>query len=200
MEDAGGSNHKGMKLARRIRTARVLGGWHALELSVNQWFALVGSILILFTMFLIVADIAARYVLSRPIPGTIEISEVALAMVIYGSVAYSQIVSGHVRMTLLYSRLPPRLQKWCDVLTQPIMVTVLIPWMWKSISFAFVAWQAREVTMGMVDIPVWIPKAFVAVGLLLLLLNCLARLFSDMAPVGKLVWMRLSRLVRIGTG
>ena len=56
-----------------------------------------------------IVDVAGRYLLSRPLPGATEITELLLAATVFVGLAAVCLDDGHVTVDLLTSRLPPRL-------------------------------------------------------------------------------------------
>ena len=68
----------------------------------------VGMFLIIPMMLLTAGDVLVRAVWGRHIPGTVELSSYMLAVFILLGVAYTHQVKGHVRVSMLVSRLPER--------------------------------------------------------------------------------------------
>jgi TRAP-type mannitol/chloroaromatic compound transport system permease small subunit len=76
-----------------------------------------GMILLIPMMLLTSADVMGRAVWSRPIYGTVELSSYMLAIFILLGVAYTHQVKGHVRVSMLLSRVPRRAGLVLDVIT-----------------------------------------------------------------------------------
>jgi TRAP-type C4-dicarboxylate transport system permease small subunit len=71
--------------------------------------------LILPLMLFTTADVIGRAAWARPIPGIVELSSYALDVFILLGLAYTQQVKGHVRVSMLTSRMPPRAQVICEI-------------------------------------------------------------------------------------
>jgi TRAP-type C4-dicarboxylate transport system permease small subunit len=133
-----------------------------------------GMILLVPMMLLTSADVVGRAVWSRPIYGTVELSSYLLAIFILLGVAYTHQVKGHVRVTMLLSRLPERAALALDVIT--ILLSLVI--------VALLAWQGWVVGMeeravsDMLRVPQRPFKLLVAVAAFFLWLELLIDLFS----------------------
>ena len=68
----------------------------------------VGMFLLIPMMLLTTGDVLVRAVWGRHIPGTVELSSYMLAVFILLGIAYTHQVKGHVRVSMLVSRLPER--------------------------------------------------------------------------------------------
>ena len=101
------------------------GGW-ALGLNgtiifwiqrVNRSVCYAGMLLIVPLMLLTSADVIGRAALARPIPGIVELSSYMLDVFILLGLAYTQQVKGHVRVSMLTSRLPQRAQQSLEIVS-----------------------------------------------------------------------------------
>ena len=102
---------------------------------LNFYVCSVGMCLLIPMMLLTSCDVIVRATLARTITGTVELSEYMLAVFILLGLAYTQQVKGHVRVTFLISRLPPRVQPVVEIVT--ILLSLFI--------IAVLAWQGWEV-------------------------------------------------------
>ena len=140
----------------------------------------VGMFLLIPMMLLTACDVIVRASLARPITGTVELSEYMLVVFILLGLAYTQQVKGHVRVSFLVSRLPPRAQQVVEIVT--IFLSVFI--------ISILAWQGWKVGIeertvsDMLRIPQFPFRVLVAVAASCL---CLELLIDLVASVGKLV-------------
>ena len=104
---------------------------------INFYLCLVGMFLLIPMMLLTAGDVIGRAVWARPIPGAVELSSYMLAVFILLGVAYTHQVKGHVRVTMLVSRLPERAGLIMDVMT--ILLSLFI--------LSILAWQGWVVGM-----------------------------------------------------
>ena len=100
----------------------------------------------------------------KPFPAALEITEALLPITIVFALAYHELHSGHVRITLLSSRFSLRQQAISDIVAQTSAFIIFIIFGWLSFDYALVAWTLKETTWGLVAIPLWIPKLAITVG------------------------------------
>ena len=68
-------------------------------------------------MVLTAGDVTLRYVFNRPIVGSLDLTEYMMAIVVSFGLAYCAFLKGHVRVDLVVSYLPQRVQAVIDSLT-----------------------------------------------------------------------------------
>jgi TRAP-type C4-dicarboxylate transport system permease small subunit len=73
---------------------------------VNRFIAGVGACLLIPLMIITAGDVVGRDGFSRPIPGTVELSQYLLAVFVLLGLAYAQQVKAHVSVSIITSRLP----------------------------------------------------------------------------------------------
>jgi len=97
---------------------------------INRWICYAGMFLILPLMLLTTVDVIGRAAWDRPIPGIVELSSYALDVFILLGLAYTQQVKGHVRVSMLASRMPPRVQIFFEILVTflSLFIIVLLAW------------------------------------------------------------------------
>jgi TRAP-type C4-dicarboxylate transport system permease small subunit len=97
---------------------------------INRWICYGGMLLILPLMLLTSADVIGRAAWARPIPGIVELSSYMLDIFILLGLAYTQQVKGHVRVSMLTSRLPPRAQAFLEIAVTllSLFIMALLAW------------------------------------------------------------------------
>jgi TRAP-type C4-dicarboxylate transport system permease small subunit len=87
-------------LARRPEEGGLLGAIHRL----NRWmhYAAAG-VLVVLTM-ITVANILGRALFNRPVPGTIELTEMLMVLIVYMGFGYAEHQGDHISVDLLYER------------------------------------------------------------------------------------------------
>lgn len=142
---------------------------------LNYYISVVGMSLLVPLMLLTTGDVIGRKFFSKTIPGTFEISEYILAAFILLGAAYTQQVKGHVGVDFLTSRLSPRVQALCQIVTTALCLFII----------AIVIWQGflegiRERTVSdLLRIPQSPFRLLVAVGGFLLWLELLIDLIHS---------------------
>ena len=97
---------------------------------LNRWICYAGMFLILPLMLFTTADVIGRAAWDRPIPGIVELSSYALDVFILLGLAYTQQVKGHVRVSMLTSRMPPRAQILIEIIVTclSLFIIALLAW------------------------------------------------------------------------
>ena len=139
-----------------------------------------GMFLLIPMMLLTAGDVIGRVIWARPIPGAVELSSYMLAVFILMGVAYTHQVKGHVRVTMLVSRLPEQTQSILDIII--ILLSLFI--------ISILAWQGwmvgieERTVSDMLRIPQLPFRLLVSIAALFL---CLELLIDLTVSVGKLM-------------
>ena len=91
-----------------------------------------GMFLLIPMMLLTTGDVIGRAVWARPIPGTVELSSYMLAVFILLGVAYTHQVKGHVRVSMLVSRLPKGAELALDLFTTLLSLFIIAVLGWQG--------------------------------------------------------------------
>ena len=139
-----------------------------------------GMFLLIPMMLLTTVDVIGRAVWMRPIPGAVELSSYMLNVFILLGVAYTHQAKGHVRVSMLISRLPEQAETILDIIATLLSLFIL----------AILAWQGwvvgiEEMSVSdMLRIPQMPFRLLVSLAGLFL---CLELLIDLSASVGKFV-------------
>jgi TRAP-type C4-dicarboxylate transport system permease small subunit len=110
-----------------------------------------GMFLLLPMMLLTTADVFGRALWSRPIPGTVELSSYMLAVFVLLGVAYTHQVKGHVRVSILITRIPERAKTVLDVITTLMSLGIIFLLAWQGWAVAV----EEQTVSDMLRIPQW---------------------------------------------
>jgi len=143
-------------------------------------------------MFLINADILGRYLFLRPVPGTLELSEIFLCIMIYLPLAYLGMRGEHIRIEILYSRLPAKLRSGFDFLIKVLGFFFFAIMTRQTFLDGLHSYLIKQSTWGILPIKVWIPKLFIIVGCLSFSLHFFGSLFGDLLNLFHVKPKRLS--------
>jgi len=97
--------------------------------------AQIGQVALAAVMFLIVANVLMR-IPWKPVPGTVELTEILGAVLLTMGVAYCQIVKGHIFVSVLVERFSPRVQGIIDAFTAIIALFFSSALAWETVVFA----------------------------------------------------------------
>jgi TRAP-type C4-dicarboxylate transport system permease small subunit len=97
---------------------------------VSKIMSRIASVTLVLMMLLTVTDVFLRKVFSHSILGTVEVTEFLLVIVIFFTLADTEILNGHVKVDLVMSRFGVRAQAVVDMITQFIcfLLCVIITW------------------------------------------------------------------------
>jgi TRAP-type C4-dicarboxylate transport system permease small subunit len=147
-----------------------------------------GYFILFILMFLTVGDIIGRKLAGtvsfmNPIPGTFEMTEYALIVIVFASIGYTQLRGEHISIDVITSHLPKRAQAILDC----------IMYLASAAMFALVAWQsfvyagrlhAGHNVSAVLSIPQYPFAIIVAIGSII---YCLAVLVSFLVNLAKAV-------------
>ncbi len=134
-----------------------------------------GVSLLLVMAFLITADVFMRYVFNRPIPGSLEITEFMLAVLVFLGLAYAQAQRAHVGVDLVVQKLPPRLAAGVDSAVTLLAILIYAFIVWKSYGNAAQALRTG-LESDILGIPHFPFRFLVPIGATLLCLELLVTL------------------------
>lgn len=141
---------------------------------------LVGGLGMLFSMFLGVADIVGTQVLLIPVPGPRELTESTMVLIVFGALAYAQIRRAHIRVELLYLKMPPRGRAVMDVITDLAAIAFFGLILSEAISEAQYSYQIKEATTGLIRFPLWPARFTLVAGCSLMILQLCLHLIQDL--------------------
>jgi TRAP-type transport system small permease protein len=122
--------------------------------------ALAGITLVLLLAWT-VADIIGRSAFSRPMRGTVELTELAVVVLVYLGLAHTESDDGHITVDLLFVRLKERGQLVLRAIAGCIGVIVIAAMTWRLYVFAGQL-DAGNYTTGVLRIPLY-PVAILGV-------------------------------------
>ncbi len=62
----------------------------------------------MFIMFYTTADVVGRYILNRPVPGTLDMTEMTMVVMVFFGIAYTQRLGGHITVNYFIIKLKGR--------------------------------------------------------------------------------------------
>jgi len=136
----------------------------------------IGLAVLLLMMFLTVGDVLGRYFLAKPIPGTFEVTNFMLALLVFLTLGYTQLRKGHISIDVMMLRLSPRTQAIIDSITCLASLVLFCLVIWQTAVHARRLYIGHEVS-GILSWPIYPFIIVAAIGILLfcfvLLINLL---------------------------
>ena len=104
-----------------------LEGW---VYPMAKFMSRMASVVLFLMMLLTITDVFLRKVFNQSILGTVEVSEFMLVVLIFFSLAHTEVLDGHVKVDLIMSRFGRRTQGVVDMIIQfaCFILSGLITW------------------------------------------------------------------------
>jgi len=142
----------------------------------------------IFAMYLIFAlggillfESVSRTIFDLPHIWAVEIAQFIMAAYYLLGGGYSMIIDGHVRMDLLYGRWTKQRRAVADLITGPILIFYMVVLLIGSISSLDYAIEYNQVNYTPWGPPLTPIKLIMTLGIILMLLQCIAEWFKDLA-------------------
>ena len=144
------------------------------------------AVTVIFIMMIyITADVAGRYLFSKPIPGTFEINQMLMVFVVFFGFAYTQASGSNIRAEMVVRLFPSRLRLIIEIFSHLVFLTIFLFFLVEGTSQAIASWKEREFVTGLINIPRYPARWAVAAGAFLVCLQ--------------LVFDVVDRLLRLGS-
>lgn len=141
----------------------------------------VGMFLAVPLMLITTGDVISRGFFNKPIPGTLELSEYMLSIIILLGAAYTQQVKGHVGVDFLTKRFSPKIRSIIEIITTLMCMFIISIMIWQG----FVEGIHEKTVSDMLRVPQWPFRLLVAVGGFLLWMEFFVDLCNSVARMGR---------------
>ena len=132
----------------------------------------------------VTTGVISRYFFNKPIIGDFELVQLMLGLVITLALAQTGVEKGHVKVELLVSRLPRRLQAFLSVIITIICMVFLGLMIWQNILYIWEAMKDKDITQSLF-IPYYPFIAVLALAMILFWFVLLTELIEDFGKVVK---------------
>ena len=140
---------------------------------------LLGSVGMMVSMLICVADVTGTNFLQWPVPGTLEITESTMVLIVFGALAFTQEKRGHIRVEILHGYMSPRIQSLMDAITHALAFVFFVLLGWQSIGELSYSWEMREATMGAIRFPLYPARFLLTAGTALVIAQLALDVISD---------------------
>jgi len=140
---------------------------------------LLGSLGMMISMLICVADVTGTNFLEWPVPGTLEITESTMVLIVFGALAFTQEKRGHIRVEILHGYMSPRIQSLMDAITHALAFVFFVLLGWQSIGELSYSWEMREATMGAIRFPLYPARFLLTAGTALVIARLALDVISD---------------------
>jgi len=147
----------------------------------------VGSLILM--MLLTVGDVVGRYLVGRvplfnPIPGTLELTEFMMALIIFSALGYTQMCKEHISVSVVVSHFSPWAQSVIDSITYLFSLVLMSIATWQSAVYAHRIFEEHDVS-GVLSLPVYPVLMVVTIGCFIFCLTLLVSLLISLTKVGE---------------
>jgi TRAP-type mannitol/chloroaromatic compound transport system permease small subunit len=146
---------------------------------VAVFMVLLGSLGMLASMIICVADVIGTNLFDYPVPGTLEFTESTMVLIVFGALAYTQEKRTHIRVEILYALFGARVQSLLDALTHVVALIFFILLAWYSFGELSYSWEIRESTMGTIRFPLYPARLLLSAGAVLLVVQLVLDVIRD---------------------
>ena len=141
--------------------------------------ALLGGVFLVAVLLLTVLDVILRHTRDAAVPGAFELTELAMAAIVFLGLAQTQHRGEHIAIDLLYERLPPPGRRLLDGLVHQVSLLVSGAVAWQLVVHLDRVRAGGEVT-AVLGLPLYPAVALAAAGFGLFTLALLADLVADL--------------------
>lgn len=154
---------------------------HTVSRALN-WVAMAFLVVMVLT---VTVDVGGHYLFQRPLTGSNDFVELMMVIVVFLGLGYCAAVEGNVRVDVVHSRLPKRVQAGLDIFTfaASTFIFALITWRLATRAWNIIQEPLSGPSTGTLQIPhltfIWLAAA----GGLLLCLELLINIVHSVARV-----------------
>ena len=132
--------------------------------------------LVLLIMLLVLVEVISRYVFHRPLMLADEFGSYLLVAISYLAAAYAWKEKGHVRITALVSRLPPRVSSWLRLITMLLALVVAFGLSQSAYTYLQTSFRLGMASGSWLHFPLQGPHMTLMIGFTLLFLMILVQI------------------------
>lgn len=149
---------------------------------INNITHKIGYVLLFGLMLVTVVDVLMRFLFNSPIKGTMELTEIVVAMVVFFSLGMGQIMGNHLEIDFLVNKFPIKVQRVVQIIIYLIGTLLLVLLTWKLFELGVSSMNSGEVK-GDLGLPVYIVIFLVTIGSIGFTLTYLAALLTTVTKV-----------------
>ena len=153
----------------------------------------IGSVVLFMLVIMTTIDVTGRYLFSKPLPATYELTQFMFSITVFFGMAYFGIVKRHIRINLLVDKFPTAAQNIIDTTTGLLSLGMCIVLSWQAFVQARVL-QLDKLRSDIWHIPIFPFQFLIALALAIFAMVLLADFLESLATVlkrGGLLWLWL---------
>lgn len=128
------------------------------------------TVMMILTSF----DAISRYVFKQSITGAYEVTEMYLMVIlVFLSLSYVQKVDGHIRLDILFERLPQRFRDYFNIFFYALGSVFFFFIGYQGLLMTMNAWKNNLIASGLIDLPLWLSYIWIPIGSFLITVRLL---------------------------
>lgn len=114
----------------------------------NRIFSAIGEVVLFLMMLLVTFDVAGRYLAKSPLRGSTDFVILMMIIVVFSELAYCAAQDGHIRVEVIYARLPRCIRANLDSITSfaGAFIFAIITWQMGKQAYNIIIGKAIMVT------------------------------------------------------
>ena len=154
--------------------------------NISNYLVVVSHCAFSFVVLSTLSDVFLRYFFNRPISGVIELNQCMMPIMVFMAVALTQRHQGHIRVTLIVSRLKEHYQVFFEIICYMVAIGLTAVFGWETWLNAVKSLSTNEsVLLGINIMPIWWAKFSLPIGFWALSLQCLVELIGRIQSIKK---------------
>jgi TRAP-type C4-dicarboxylate transport system permease small subunit len=153
-------------------TRRALDALYHASGGVAAFFLAAIAVIVLMQVGANVIDALSRWMTGRPIgllvPSYADFAGYFLATSSFLALAHTLRKDAHIRVALVVQRLGPRRRQGAELWASGFAASLTGYFSWYMMGLVRQSWRFGDVSPGIVPVPLWIPQAAMAAGLVIL--------------------------------
>ncbi|MGB6079485.1 MAG: TRAP transporter small permease subunit [Xanthobacteraceae bacterium] len=150
---------------------------------INTWCARIAAWLILPMFFLLMADVVMRYVVGSAAIWTAELAQLIFGVYAVIAGGYLLAQRGHVNVDIVYGRYGSKRKAQIDLATSFLCFLFLAVLIWQGTDMAWESASKLETSSSIWDPQIWPVKVAIPIAGVLLFLQAIVRVASDIRTV-----------------
>ncbi|MFZ5734113.1 MAG: TRAP transporter small permease subunit [Pseudomonadota bacterium] len=150
---------------------------------LNLWIGRVASWLIVPMFFLLMADVVMRYVVGSAAIWTAEFAQLIFGVYAVIAGGYLLVERAHVNVDIIYGKFDPRHKARIDLATSFLFFAFMLVLVWQASDMAWESAEKFERSSSIWNPPIWPVKLVIPIAGILLLLQGVVRMASDIRTI-----------------
>ncbi len=146
--------------------------------SLNRAGAWVGGALLFLTSIMIAIEVVLRKAFSISMGGADELSSYVLAISCSWAFGFALLRKAHIRIDILYARLPEKVRSSLDILALVTFLLYLVPLVYFASLVVRTSWVRESTANTPLQTPLWIPQGLWLAGLVVFLFTIIILLIG----------------------